>query len=331
MPGPESGSTPFSGSIIRAIVALLARLTGDRAQAEEIAADVFCKVSQRGPLGLGGEDPAPWLYRVATNAGLDALRSNTRRRRREEAAGVETCGSRRGRRRSTTCCGRNAAPGCGKCSARLKPRDAQLLLLRAEGLAYRELAEALGSATRLGGHAAGPRRGGVRAAVSRALRRRLMKDVGRTAICGPTWIANCRPRIETGLGGASGGVRRVRLRYREIPRARSGSQPHSAPWRAESLRRGRSRRPAGQLWPRWAAAVAMAAGLAMLLVSPKVNPRRRAAVALGKGDFVRAGQRADRRGAGRACVARSEQCAGRRDYFCRRARPRLPAGQQSNN
>src|SRR3954468_22516732 len=34
------------------IVALLARLTGDRSQAEEIAADVFCKISQREPLGL---------------------------------------------------------------------------------------------------------------------------------------------------------------------------------------------------------------------------------------------------------------------------------------
>src|SRR5437763_13911755 len=67
------------------IVALLARLTGDRSQAEEIAADVFCKVSQRGHAALGASDSAPWLYRVATNAGLDALRSTTRRRRREEA------------------------------------------------------------------------------------------------------------------------------------------------------------------------------------------------------------------------------------------------------
>src|SRR5690349_10998045 len=70
------------------VVAVLARLTGDRAQAEEIAADVFCKVSQRGPFGLAGA--GPWLYRVATNAGLDALRSNARRRKREDAAGAET-------------------------------------------------------------------------------------------------------------------------------------------------------------------------------------------------------------------------------------------------
>jgi RNA polymerase sigma-70 factor (ECF subfamily) len=57
------------------VVALLARLTGDRSQAEEIAADVFCKVSQRGPLGIGGDDPAPWIYRVATNYCLNQLRA----------------------------------------------------------------------------------------------------------------------------------------------------------------------------------------------------------------------------------------------------------------
>ncbi len=126
------------------IVALLARLTGNRAQAEEIAADVFCKVSQRGRMALGGEDPAPWLYRVATNAGLDALRSTTRRRRREEAAGVETL---RVASRDNALDGVLREERCARVReilGALKPRDAQLLLLRAEGLAYRELAEALG-------------------------------------------------------------------------------------------------------------------------------------------------------------------------------------------
>jgi anti-sigma factor RsiW len=40
------------------------------------------------------------------------------------------------------------------------------------------------------------------------------------------------------------------------------------------------------LWPRWAAAVAMAAGLATLLVSPKVKPPAAPALALDKGAFV---------------------------------------------
>jgi RNA polymerase sigma-70 factor (ECF subfamily) len=126
------------------IVALLSRLTGDRSQAEEIAADVFCKVSQRGPLTLTGEDPAPWLYRVATNAGLDALRSTSRRRRREEAAGVESLRTASQGNALDEVLREERCARVREVLGGLKPRDAQLLLLRAEGLAYRELAEALG-------------------------------------------------------------------------------------------------------------------------------------------------------------------------------------------
>lgn len=125
------------------IVAMLARLTGDRGHAEEIAADVFCKVASRPALSKP-EELTPWVYRVATNAGLDAVRSNVRRRRREQEAGVEIV--------------RAASNGgaledllrqerCGRVRtvlALLKPREAQLLLLRADGLAYRDLAQTLG-------------------------------------------------------------------------------------------------------------------------------------------------------------------------------------------
>jgi RNA polymerase sigma-70 factor (ECF subfamily) len=126
------------------IVSLLARITGDRAQAEEIASDVFCKISQRGPLALGGDDPAPWIFRVATNAGLDALRSNTRRRRREEAAGAETVRLAGQETALEDVLRQERCARVRDILSGLKPRDAQLLLLRAEGLAYRELAEALG-------------------------------------------------------------------------------------------------------------------------------------------------------------------------------------------
>jgi RNA polymerase sigma-70 factor (ECF subfamily) len=124
-------------------VAVLARLTGDRAQAEEIAADVFCKISQRGPLGIAG-DPAPWIYRVATNAGLDALRSATRRRRREDEAGAETVRVADSETALDDVLRRERCARVRETLGDLKPRDAQLLLLRAEGLAYRELAEAIG-------------------------------------------------------------------------------------------------------------------------------------------------------------------------------------------
>src|SRR5207249_3304119 len=67
------------------LVKTLARLTGNPAQAEELAADAFCKLYRRGP-GSGGENLAGWLYRTAINLGLDALRANSRRLRREEQA-----------------------------------------------------------------------------------------------------------------------------------------------------------------------------------------------------------------------------------------------------
>jgi RNA polymerase sigma-70 factor, ECF subfamily len=125
------------------IVGMLTRLTGDRAHSEEIASDVFHKLSQRPALLESREDLTAWIYRVATNAGFDALRTNSRRRKREEAAGMEgihaaapsaldamLAEERRERVRTVL--------------GALKPRDAQLLLLRASGLAYRELAATLG-------------------------------------------------------------------------------------------------------------------------------------------------------------------------------------------
>jgi RNA polymerase sigma factor (sigma-70 family) len=124
------------------VVGYLVRLTGDRAQAEEIAADVFCKLSRHQGISNDRNKWMPWMYRVATNAGLDSLRSNFRRRRSEEAAAGLTAGSQPNALDDLLCEAR-----CWHVRAvleSLKPRDAQLLLLRTSGLAYRELAETLG-------------------------------------------------------------------------------------------------------------------------------------------------------------------------------------------
>src|SRR5205085_1872214 len=89
-----SGSAAWVEALFRAHYArptgMLARLTGDRGQAEGIAADVFHKLARRPGLveQCGNEthaDLTAWIYRVATNAGFDALRTNSRRRKREEA------------------------------------------------------------------------------------------------------------------------------------------------------------------------------------------------------------------------------------------------------
>ncbi len=126
------------------ITSMLARLTGDRGQSEEIAADVFCKLSRHWSLLEGKKELTAWVYRVAMNAGLDALRSNSRRRRREQEAGSEVArtaaagGALEGMLREERCGRVREVLGS------LKPRDAQMLLLRSNGLAYKEVAEAMG-------------------------------------------------------------------------------------------------------------------------------------------------------------------------------------------
>jgi len=152
----EAGSSSSCGSaermesLFRAhyarIASMLARLTGDRGQAEEIAADVFHKLARRRALLESADDLTAWMYRVATNAGFDALRANSRRRKREEAArlsAIHSLGHHPGNAldemlREERCARVRAVLGG------MRPREAQLLLLRSSGMAYREVAQALG-------------------------------------------------------------------------------------------------------------------------------------------------------------------------------------------
>jgi RNA polymerase sigma-70 factor (ECF subfamily) len=146
------GAAPLAGEWFEAlfrehyprVVGLLARLTGDPGQAEEIASDVFSKLSRCSMLLAGREDVAAWVYRVATNAGLDAVRANARRRKKEEAASRERwrTGSEDGALDSLLREERGARVRA--LLAAMKPRDAQILLLRSSGMAYREIAQALG-------------------------------------------------------------------------------------------------------------------------------------------------------------------------------------------
>ena len=126
------------------IAGMLTRLTGDRAHSEEIAADVFHKLSQRPALLERGDELAAWIYRVATNAGLDALRTNARRRRRESAAGWQGIHAAAAPSALDGMLAEERRERVRAVLGALKPREAQLLLLRSSGLAYRELARALG-------------------------------------------------------------------------------------------------------------------------------------------------------------------------------------------
>ncbi|HEV2117347.1 MAG TPA: sigma factor [Terriglobales bacterium] len=68
------------------VTGVLLRLLGDRTRAEELANDVFLRLYRTASRGEVDGKVGGWLYRTATNAGIDALRAVARRRKYENEA-----------------------------------------------------------------------------------------------------------------------------------------------------------------------------------------------------------------------------------------------------
>jgi RNA polymerase sigma-70 factor (ECF subfamily) len=125
------------------IVGILRRIVGDHGRAEELASEVFLKLYLRPLSPDRGGNVGGWLYRTATNLGIDALRAAARRDSTEQAA------ARDGKRTNTAENGfrqmvrSERAQRVRTVLAEIKPAQAQLLLLRASGDSYKELSAAL--------------------------------------------------------------------------------------------------------------------------------------------------------------------------------------------
>jgi RNA polymerase sigma-70 factor (ECF subfamily) len=65
------------------LISVLVRVTSDRAQAEELASEVFCKLAKRPILFRPGNNLKGWLYRTAMNLALDRLKASVHRRRHD--------------------------------------------------------------------------------------------------------------------------------------------------------------------------------------------------------------------------------------------------------
>jgi len=126
----------------------LFRLTGDWDEAEDLALETFMRLYQNPPEDT--QNLTGWLYRVATNLGLNAMRSQKRRRFYEgqvtqdgeqdtsqnelldDPARVVEQDQERQRVRLVL--------------SQMKLRPATLLLLRYSGLSYQEIADSTGVA-----------------------------------------------------------------------------------------------------------------------------------------------------------------------------------------
>ncbi len=144
---PRTEETAFETMFLEhypRVYAVLFRLVGDRAEAEDLALETFWKLWERAPAqadNLGG-----WLYRVAVRLGYNALRAARRRLHYEESAGRDALTfdepvdpARAAEQRAERTRVREAL-------RQMPPREAQLLILRYSGLAYKDIAAALGLA-----------------------------------------------------------------------------------------------------------------------------------------------------------------------------------------
>jgi len=125
------------------LVALLFRLTGDRDEAEDLALEVFWRLHRKPSVREASEDPGGWLYRVATRLGYNALRNRKRRDRYEQEAAVQIANTSAQPAPETQVEQRQERERVRKILARMRPRSAQLLILRHSGLSYAEMAAAL--------------------------------------------------------------------------------------------------------------------------------------------------------------------------------------------
>ena len=123
------------------IYQVLFRLVGDQAEAEDLALEAFWQLYRKSPSKV--ENLNGWLYRVAVNLGFNALRSRKRRTRYEEQAGYFALESNTSNRPEDELERAERRREVQQILAEMKPRSAQLLVLRHSGLSYTELAAAL--------------------------------------------------------------------------------------------------------------------------------------------------------------------------------------------
>ena len=118
----------------------LDRLSGEPELASDLAQEAFVRLYRRGTLP---DSPEAWLISVAMNLFRNVKASRSRRRRLLTVARGEGVHSDPPRRPDEAATGDDAARRVRVVLDGMTERDQQLLLLRAEGYSYRDIAAAL--------------------------------------------------------------------------------------------------------------------------------------------------------------------------------------------
>lgn len=127
------------------VYATVLRIVGQPEEAEELAHDAFLKLYRRPLLDVEEPNVRAWLYRVATNAAFNVVRS--RRRRLGWLARLAGRAESRGLAEDDPAgevVARDEAARVREALARLPERQRMVLALRSAGLSYVEIAGAIG-------------------------------------------------------------------------------------------------------------------------------------------------------------------------------------------
>jgi len=119
----------------------LTNLVGDPDEAQDLVLAAFIKLYDKPPperRNLGG-----WLYRVASNLGINALRARKRRQQYEERAGALALETNAPLDPAAALERRQEQAQVRQTLAMMKRRSAQILILRHSGLSYAEIAAAM--------------------------------------------------------------------------------------------------------------------------------------------------------------------------------------------
>jgi RNA polymerase sigma-70 factor (ECF subfamily) len=143
--GAETSTTDFETLFEEhwnRLCGVLNRMLGDPQEAEDLALEAFVQLHHHPPAddrNLGG-----WLYRVAVNLGFNALRARKRRQHYEEQAGSLAMDDSSPEDPAKTAERRLESEQVRATLGTMKPRTAQVLILRYSGLSYAEIAAATG-------------------------------------------------------------------------------------------------------------------------------------------------------------------------------------------
>jgi RNA polymerase sigma-70 factor (ECF subfamily) len=122
---------------------LLTRLVGDEDEAEDLALETFLRLEQQPVERLQSDYLKPWLCRVATNLGLNALRSNRRRGQYEKQTSLARGLENEPLNPAELFTNAEEHRRVREVLAEMNQRQVQILTMRHSGRTYQEIAAAL--------------------------------------------------------------------------------------------------------------------------------------------------------------------------------------------